>query len=887
MKTFIRFIGIFIICCAQSINMIAQQLERHQAITAYIYNFAKNVQWQNEEAIKEFHFLIIGEDKNVLQEMTTLSKVKTLRNKPIRVSSSAAIENIDEAQLIYIGKDKEKYVVELFDKIEGKNILLVSDGYQDKRLIMINFIESEKGTLRFEINKANIINQHLRIMEDMILLGGTEIDVAALYREGQQSLRSLQKHTKNVENNLSQLENEITAKTKEIQVQKESLNNQTLKIKEQQNILDDQSLRLTKRENELDALVQRTQGQQKVLDVQSQELEKQKADLTEGNKLLQDQKSEILSQEKVLEEQGTTIHRQQNYLYLGVITILLTILLVIAIYIGYKNKQKSNKELEQKVAERTNELHNANEQLLIELTERKRTEAQLADSEQKYRELVEHANSIILRWTSTGQITFLNEFGQKFFGYSAEEILGRHVIGTIVPINESSGRDLSQLMEQICANPRAFEQNVNENKCRDGRRVWIAWTNRIVLDNQGQVIEIFSVGTDITDRRQAEEALKESEAHYRYLFEQNPVPMLIYETGSLNMLAVNDAFIEHYGYSKAEVLALHLTDLYPQSEKKAIADLTNKLQGQAYAGEWHHLKKDGTLLTIEAHSQGFSYEGRASRIAVITDLTERKRAEAELDKYRKHLEEMVEERTAELVIAKERAESADQIKSAFLATMSHELRTPLNSIIGFTGIILQGLAGPLNDEQSKQLSMVQNSANHLLALINDVLDISKIEAGQLEVFLKKYDFRQSIEKIVSSIRPLAERKGLELQTTISPEVRELVSDSRRVEQILLNLINNSIKFTEKGSVHVECKIADKTLVISIMDTGIGIRDEDLEKLFKPFSQIDTGTTRSHEGTGLGLSICKRLVEKLGGTITVQSKLGTGSTFIVEFPMNKG
>lgn len=306
-------------------------------------------------------------------------------------------------------------------------------------------------------------------------------------------------------------------------------------------------------------------------------------------------------------------------------------------------------------------------------------------------------------------------------------------------------------------------------------------------------------------------------------------------------------------------------------------------------GEYRFVRKDGTIAWVigQAIPEINSKNKLVGYVGTITDITERKHAEEELQKYRKHLEEMVEERTAELMIAKERAESADQLKSAFLATMSHELRTPLNSIIGFTGILLQGLAGSLNNEQSKQLGMVRNSANHLLALINDVLDISKIEAGQLEVTLKRYDFRQSVEKIVSSVRPLAERKGLQLQTTISPEVRELVSDSRRVEQILINLLNNAIKFTEKGSIHIECKIVDKTLVTSIADTGMGIRDEDLEKLFKPFSQIDTGTTRNHEGTGLGLSICKRLVDKLGGKIMVQSRFGSGSTFIVEFPMNKG
>lgn len=199
--------------------------------------------------------------------------------------------------------------------------------------------------------------------------------------------------------------------------------------------------------------------------------------------------------------------------------------------------------------------------------------------------------------------------------------------------------------------------------------------------------------------------------------------------------------------------------------------------------------------------------------------------------------------------------------------------------------MLQGLAGPLNSEQTKQLGMVQNSASHLLALINDILDISKIEAGQLEILSKRFDLRKSIEKVVTTVRPLAERKGLKLSSSISSEVRDLVSDPRRVEQILLNLLTNAIKFTDSGTVKVECEIIDKNVVSRVTDTGIGIAAEDFEKLFKAFSQIDTGVARTYEGTGLGLSICKKLIEKLQGTITVESKIGVGSTFTITLPIN--
>jgi PAS domain S-box-containing protein len=389
----------------------------------------------------------------------------------------------------------------------------------------------------------------------------------------------------------------------------------------------------------------------------------------------------------------------------------------------------------------------------IDISERRRAQDRLAESERKYRDLVEHANSIILRWNAEGRITFLNEFGQRFFGYTAEEILGRHVLGTIVPDVESGGRDLRQLMDAICAAPEAFEQSINENMRRGGERVWIAWTNRIVRDAQGQVVEILSIGSD---------------------------------------------------------------------------------------------------------------------------MTERKRAEAERAK-------------------REQAEAADRIKSAFLATMSHELRTPLNSILGFTGIILQGLAGPLNTEQRKQLEMVRGSARHLLALVNDVLDISKIEAGQFEVACEPFSLERSIDRVVTAVTPMVDRKKLALRVHMAPVLGGAVGDERRFEQIMLNLLNNAIKFTDRGEIRLSAELVDEgagqpgppaapAVRVQVKDTGVGIKPEDLENLFQPFRQLDSGLSRKHEGTGLGLAICRRLAELMGGTIDVRSIWGHGSTFTVTLPL---
>jgi signal transduction histidine kinase len=255
----------------------------------------------------------------------------------------------------------------------------------------------------------------------------------------------------------------------------------------------------------------------------------------------------------------------------------------------------------------------------------------------------------------------------------------------------------------------------------------------------------------------------------------------------------------------------------------------------------------------------------------------------DLNAINQNLERIVAARTFELKSAKEAAEGADRMKSAFLATMSHELRTPLNSIIGFTGILLQELAGPLNPEQRKQMSIVRDSSAHLLELINDVLDLSKIEAGQLRVDHEPVDLEAVTRKVAAAVQPLAERKGLALDWTVEPGLAPIASDRRRVEQILTNLVGNAIKFTEAGSVRIQAAAEGPMVRLDVTDTGIGIAPGDLERLFEPFVQVDSGLTRKYVGTGLGLSICKRLAGLLGGRIQVASTIGAGSTFSVLLP----
>ncbi|MFQ5341558.1 MAG: ATP-binding protein [Anaerolineae bacterium] len=352
-------------------------------------------------------------------------------------------------------------------------------------------------------------------------------------------------------------------------------------------------------------------------------------------------------------------------------------------------------------------------------------------------------------------------------------------------------------------------------------------------------------------------------------------------------VSVNKAFLTVTGLTEGQVVSKRIEEVLPETAHAMVLGKYNEAIRENKAVKWEEVSDypTGKLTGEVIVTPAWDAAGVCTHlIGSVHDITEIRRAEEALQELNRELEERVAERTAELAVAKGQAESADRLKSTFLATMSHELRTPLNSIIGFTGIMLQGLAGPLNDEQTKQLGMVQSSASHLLDLINDILDISRIEAGQLEIACELFDMRASIQKAVRTITPLAEKKGLGLITEVSPEVGQIVSDRRRVEQILINLLNNAVKFTEAGEVRVECRIKDDWLVTRVIDTGIGIKPKDMPRLFEPFQQIDDGLTRRHEGTGLGLSICKRLVEMLGGEIWAESEgAGKGSAFAFTLP----
>ncbi len=421
-------------------------------------------------------------------------------------------------------------------------------------------------------------------------------------------------------------------------------------------------------------------------------------------------------------------------------------------------------------------------------------------------------------------------------------------------------------------------------------------------DEIGLLVKSFNEMLDRIESSHAEQKLSEEKLRYerhllRIIIDNLPDAVYTKDKSCRKTLA-NLADVKNMGAdSEAEVMGKTDFDYHPielaenffKDDQQVINSGEPLLDREEYVFEhgrikWLHTSK----LPLRDESNNI-----IGLIGIGRDITESKEASIRLKEYYDKLESLVAERTAELKHktgelekAKDQAESADRLKSAFLATMSHELRTPLNSIIGFTGILKQGRPGPLNEEQNKQLSLVQNSARHLLSLINDVLDLSKIEAGQLQIKPEKFNVREVVQRVIDINAPAAVDKNLELDATVSPALDEIFADKQRLTQVLVNLVNNAIKFTDRGSVSLDVNLeSDETVIFRITDTGIGIESDKIDTLFKPFIQIDSGTTRKHEGTGLGLSICKKLINLMSGDILVESVFKKGSTFMVKLPGN--
>jgi PAS domain S-box-containing protein len=498
-----------------------------------------------------------------------------------------------------------------------------------------------------------------------------------------------------------------------------------------------------------------------------------------------------------------------------------------------------------------------------------------------------HMASACIVVAADGRILQTNPAHERLFGLPASEIEGRFV-GDIVR-SEAFRDEILRWMEQLRATPDVTLSGVYDNVAIDGRPITCRWTATALRNPDGTTGGMIGMADDITEQVMAERALRNSEERYRTVTELSPVGIFRTDLAGMTVF-VNARCSEIIGLAPESCLGLGwVRAIHPEDvalTSRQWRQYVESLGKTSYAPEFRLVRPDGSVVWVLAQiapetDLGGHVQGH---IGTITDITALKAAQHELQLARDQLEERVQRRTRELEQAKNAAEHTDRVKSAFLSTMSHELRTPLNSILGFSDVLLQGMSGPLTEPQQKQLQIVRDSAAHLRALIEDVLDISRIEAGQVVLDFADVDLPELVARRAEAMAPEAARKGIELRVEAPRGVPLVRSDPKRTAQIVDNLLSNAIKFTDRGSVTVSVRRDGERVEVAVADTGMGIAAGSLDKLFNPFTQVVRPGGRLHEGTGLGLAISRNLARAMGGEIVVESVVDQGSTFTFTMPL---
>ncbi len=413
-------------------------------------------------------------------------------------------------------------------------------------------------------------------------------------------------------------------------------------------------------------------------------------------------------------------------------------------------------------------------------------------------------------------------------------------------------------------------------------RVWV--NSQALKDTNGKIVGTICTTYDITEHKEAQE-------NFRRFVDASPIPTIIYSSTEQSIQFINQKFTEIFGYTKEDIpdTKTWLQKAFPDPEyrEKVISVWGTKMSSEEVPShtEVQVACKDGSSRTIEGHMAIIG----ENLMFLYNDVSERKEMENALHLERELLAHRVEQRTEELHIANAELSRASRMKDEFLASMSHELRTPLNAILGLSEGLQEKIYGPLNERQNKYIKIIEDSGHHLLTLINDILDLSKIEAGEMITQFETVDIQSLCQSSIKFIENLARKKNISISTCYDPQIQTLVADPRRLKQILVNLLNNAVKFTPTGGkvgLEIKSSSRDGTINFVVWDTGIGIAQENIKRLFRPFVQLDSSLSRSYEGTGLGLALVYRLTQMHGGKVNVSSELDKGSRFTITIPITQ-
>jgi PAS domain S-box-containing protein len=550
---------------------------------------------------------------------------------------------------------------------------------------------------------------------------------------------------------------------------------------------------------------------------------------------------------------------------MGIISVVMVPLLYKSIFKGFIGIGSVNKE--KKWDESEFYLLKLIGEMITSLLERKSTESRLLSKEEDYRKVINSIDTIIWKTEVDREGNFINPYvsapADKILGFPGDSI-GTNWYKYFSSIHPEDRNILLSLLNSDSIDTGTTENLDYRLIGSDGNIFWMNSTATACILENGN-IQLFGTTRNITKQKVAEEELSKSERKYRSLIEQSNDAIFINSLDG-RIIDVNSRACKMMGYTPEQLKRMSVIDLMVPDERENGSQVLETFKKQGYVhGETKYLTSKSDILDVEISASVLEgYKDIAQ--AVVRDITERKKAE-----------EII-------LLAKIEAESANRSKSEFLASMSHELRTPLNSIMGFSDMLSEGYAGPLSDIQRKYSQHISTSGKYLLTLINNILDIAKIENGKMELELEHFIMDEVFEDAEKLAGHLARKKNIKLQIQKLENI-ELVADKIKIKQIIYNLLSNAIKFTpEHGEVNLLAAVTHNRIKISVRDTGIGISEEDLDQLFMPFKQIDSQLSRQYNGSGLGLSIVKKLVELHGGDISVESEVGEGSTFAFTIPL---